>query len=736
LIGSLILAEVKDEAMNFNSPPSLLVPDPQDPSQDEDEDFNVVGGEIFATFSPWASWLSDGNPFAPSAVPALPTVGDGSAGVGDPGSTVAVTSGGITINLIFDTAAMAAPASFRAGIQQAVAILTAAISDKITVNLKIDYSGTGGGASAGPDHGVFQSYSSIRADLINNATPGDTSFNALAAGSTLQGQTNVAVWNAQLKLWGLMGANDTTTDDGSATFATDINPNLLVGVALHELTHAMGRVPFGPQPDIFDFFRFTSAGTRLFQAGATAPAAYFSLDGGNTKVADYGRTSDASDFLNSGVQGPSDPFNEFYNGSTSQQLTAADLKQLDALGFHLVTPDTQAPILVIDNSMSIQAGATQAITSTLLIAADNTSSAAQLRYTVTTGPAYGTLLLGGLATSSFTQGDINNGLVSYHETAAGVTSDAFSFRLSDAAGNTSATSSFQINISAFKFAGSGQFDHDGSSQTLLQDPATGLVAVLENSPGHVVANVPGGYQIAGAGDFNHDGTTDVLFQSPSSGFVAEWIMNAGHRSIEAGVGYAPSGFVVAGTGDFNHDGTSDIVFQNPANTAIAEWQINDGHVAVEFGIGLVPAGFKFAGTGDVNNDGVSDVLFQNPTNGAVAVWQMNAGRVAIEASVGVAPNGFKFAAAGDFNHDGTTDVLFQDPSTGNVAEWLLNAGHVAMELGVGVTPSGFQIAGVTDVNHDGTPDLLFQNASNGAVVAWEMQAGHVLAQVSVNWLIS
>jgi hypothetical protein len=339
--------------MNGNFIPSLLLPNPLAPSQSDDGDFNVVGGEIFATFSPWASWLSGGNPFAPLALPMLSAAVTGSPSTTaiDPGSAVAVTSGGITINLLYDAAALAAPASFRAGIQQAVSILTAAISDKITVNIKIDYSGTGGGAAAGPDHGLFQSYSSIRADLINNATPGDTTFNALAAGSSIQGQSNVAVWNAQLKLWGLIAANDTTTDDGSATFATDINPNLLVGVALHELTHAIGRIPYGPQPDIFDFFRFTTAGTRLFQGGATAPAAYFSLDGGNTKIADYGRTSDASDFLNSGVQGANDPFNEFYNGGTSQQLTATDLKQLDALGFH-VNSGTPGSVVISDASVT------------------------------------------------------------------------------------------------------------------------------------------------------------------------------------------------------------------------------------------------------------------------------------------------------------------------------------------------------------------------------------------------
>jgi Cadherin-like len=430
--------------------PSLMTP--QEPSQapSDEQDFNVVGGEIFASSSPWASWMSSGDPFAPAPTISLPTAPDGSAdGQTDPGSVVAVSSGGITINLIFDTAAMAAPASFRAGIQQAVAILASTITDKITVNIKIDYSGTGGGAAAGPDHGFLESYSLIRSDLINGATPGDTTFNALSSGTSIQGQSSVAVWNAQLKLWGLMGANDTTTDDGAARFSTDINPNLLVGVALHELTHAMGRVPYGSSPDIFDLFRFTTAGTRLFQAGATAPAAYFSLDGGNTKLADYGRTSDASDFLNSGVQGSTDPFNEFYNGATTQGLTAADLKQLVALGFHLAPQDTQTPNLANDGPLSIEAGGSQILTANLLSANDNVSSGAQLRYTITTAPGHGALLLNGAVASSFTQADINNGLVSYRETVNGVSSDAFSFKIGDAAGNTTTAFSFQINVTPF-----------------------------------------------------------------------------------------------------------------------------------------------------------------------------------------------------------------------------------------------------------------------------------------------
>ncbi len=286
----------------------------------------------------------------------IPVGSSGSASGGTTtGSVLSVTAGGIIINLVLDAAAQAAPASFKNGLQQAVAILAGNITDKITVNINIDYSGTGGGAAAGPDNGIYENYSWVHSELVNNATSGDTTFNSLPSGTAIQGQSNVAVWNAQLKLWGVIGANDTTTDDASAYFSTDINPNLLVGVALHELTHAMGRVPYGSAPDVFDFYRFTSPGVHLFSGAQTAPAAYFSLDGGNTKLADYGQSSDPSDFLNSGVQGPNDPFNEYYTSSTIQGLTAIDLKQLDALGFHVAT-SAPTTIEAYGSTSLVQAG--------------------------------------------------------------------------------------------------------------------------------------------------------------------------------------------------------------------------------------------------------------------------------------------------------------------------------------------------------------------------------------------
>jgi hypothetical protein len=55
-------------------------------------------------------------------------------------------------------------------------------------------------------------------------------------------------------------------------------------------------------------------------------------------LADYGTTSDPSDFLNTGVQGATDVFNETYDANTNQYLSSTDLLQLEAIGFKARVP--------------------------------------------------------------------------------------------------------------------------------------------------------------------------------------------------------------------------------------------------------------------------------------------------------------------------------------------------------------------------------------------------------------
>jgi hypothetical protein len=227
------------------------------------------------------------------------------------------------------------PATAMADFNAAAAILDNLITDNITVNFLVSWSGSGGGASSVPIAVLpDQPYSTVYGLLTGNESPGDTTFQFLPNANQISGQSSVTVWNAEAKAMGLLSGTATGIDDESL-FSTDISSSLLIGVALHEFGHALGRVPGGPPtPDVMEFERYTSIENRLFTSAIPAPASYFSLNDGVTKWADWGQTSDPGDFLNNNLT-PNDPFNEFYNSSTFQYLTPADLEQLDSLGFHL-----------------------------------------------------------------------------------------------------------------------------------------------------------------------------------------------------------------------------------------------------------------------------------------------------------------------------------------------------------------------------------------------------------------
>src|SRR5439155_3802744 len=147
--------------------------------------------------------------------------------------------------------------------------------------------------------------------------------------TSLQGVSNFYVGAAEEKALGLISGAGTALD-GAVGIGILITGNNLISVALHEITHAMGRIVGG---DALDLFRYSSAGQHQFSAATPAPAAYFSLDGGRTKLADFGRYSDPSDLLNGGVQdsglsGASDAFDEYYTTSLTW-LTAVDHTIMD-----------------------------------------------------------------------------------------------------------------------------------------------------------------------------------------------------------------------------------------------------------------------------------------------------------------------------------------------------------------------------------------------------------------------
>ena len=255
----------------------------------------------------------------------------------------------------YDAQALAAPQSFRDGMEAAALMLERHVLDNITIYIAVGYgelNGTtlssqnvsvGGPGPTTNGAGFDLSYTDLRAALAahNTSATDQTVLDNLPVADNIEGENNFRIGNAQARALGLANATDATVDGGVA-MGTNFTGNVLFAGALHEITHAMGRVASWLDVNwSVDLFRFNedNSGNRVFAGNLPPPDvthAYFSIDGGTTKLADFGFASDPGDFLNGGVQG-TDPYNEIVGG---RGLTMVDLIFLDALGFQV---GNQAP---------------------------------------------------------------------------------------------------------------------------------------------------------------------------------------------------------------------------------------------------------------------------------------------------------------------------------------------------------------------------------------------------------
>lgn len=515
------------------------------------------------------------------------------------------------INLELDTAAAAAPLAVRNIWQQAANIIASMFTDNITINISVDYSGTGGGANAGPAAGLFESYSSIYADLKNGASPGDSSFDALPVPGAGNAPVNIVVWNAQQKALGLLAGNAPGLD-GSSHFDTDISQSLLLGVALHEFTHAMGRIPDG-NPDIMELDRFSSPGTRVYDGGVpAAEASYFSLNGGATKWADYGVHSDPSDTMNNynfGGDGPSplspeDPFNQFYDSNTLQYLTPLDLEQMDILGFHL---KQDAPA---SDSYDFNGGNS----GDLLIQSAN-----------------GSILYGNMAGGAF-QNWVNVG---------------------DPVG--------------WNVVGEGKISGNADADIVIQNASSSEIfyaAMVNGAFSHWVdvAGAPG-YNVVGVGDINDDHYADIVIENHSDGTILYANMAGGVFNGWKAVSSAP-GWSVSAVADINDDGYADVVIQKNSDGSILYANMAGGVFNNWVSVGD-PVGWKVVGAGDIARDGYADIVIQDQSDGSIAFANMKNGVFNNWVNVGD-PAGWNVIAVEDILGNGFDDIVIQNASTGQI----------------------------------------------------------------------
>ncbi len=274
------------------------------------------------------------------------------------------------IVLSFDSSTTSAPSAFDSAVQTAATYLDNLLINNITVYLDVGWNEVGGTAlpsgaiAAGGPAMTTVSYSTVRTDLYKYSTT-DAAYQNLPTTDPSNG-AGISVAVAQQRAWGLLPANPqhVTSPDGavgfSSSFTYDFSSTGTVpsgeldfnGIALHELTHALGRVSdFGTSfttPSVLDLFRYTSAGTL---ATSASQSAYFSYDRGNTDVISFSTASDLGDW---GTTSTPDSFEAYISTGARYPVSALDVTEMNVLGFStsscfvtgtcIATPDGETPV--------------------------------------------------------------------------------------------------------------------------------------------------------------------------------------------------------------------------------------------------------------------------------------------------------------------------------------------------------------------------------------------------------
>jgi hypothetical protein len=411
-------------------------------------------------------------------------------------------------------------ASFLQDEQTAVNILDSTFTNNISVTIDVGYGSFRGQVLNNQSFSVgdantnagaqFQlTYTQLRNDLLAFGQPGFFNAANLPAGNSINGVSNFWISSSVGACFGLF----TNLTDGFVGIGTNFTPGAQrVSAFLHELGHALGRVPEnnGIFSSELDLWRFTSQGNRLFD-GTTNPsvqnpvqAAYFSLDGGATDLADWGQTSDPSDFRGPGSNPPSnltpnDPFDEFVGNLG--QLTTRDIQCMEALGFTTATTPVAnpAPPPGTTADMVLRHGA-DGLYEIYDIGGNSLLAAYQLGQ-VGTDWRFVTL-------AGFFGNDTTDMLLRNANTGG--------FEVYDVSNNNITNAAFMGTVGLdWQVMGFGNFSSRGETDMILRNANNGGVEVYDLSNNQItgaafMGTVGLNWQFSGIGNFSGRGTSDML----------------------------------------------------------------------------------------------------------------------------------------------------------------------------------------------------------------------------------
>lgn len=260
------------------------------------------------------------------------------------------------INLSFDSSVNSAPAGFKPACLGVVSLFQQLIWNNLTITINVGFGEVNGQAVAGAGASLYfidqLTYPQVRTAYLASAVgPDMTSAAAQLPVTDPTGGTAFWLSQACLKALGILGGASLDGyvgfNSGAGFFDYGGGPSIsnvdFCGTFAHEIAEVMGRYLLcdtntggSPSYNLYDLFRYSSAGVRNLGAGSTA--GYFSIDGGLTNLQTFNTGGgDPGDW--SGGLG-SDSFNANASSNVTQPVSTADQKVMAACGWQTHGPIT------------------------------------------------------------------------------------------------------------------------------------------------------------------------------------------------------------------------------------------------------------------------------------------------------------------------------------------------------------------------------------------------------------